>query len=214
MVLDLRYNPGGEISAARLLASLIAKRSMLGEPFVYKESRVSCGRPSQFEPEYFMGIGTVGDRNCDIERLIVLTSSNTASASELLIHALKPYYGDKMTVIGERTVGKNVGGIKITNRQYQWELNVITLRTYDCNKVSGYESGIAPDILSNEFVNFNHIGQFGDTHNERLLSIALGVLSGKSPYETTQKSAPQATLPRYSTSIAERDLIVGEAVIE
>jgi C-terminal processing protease CtpA/Prc len=43
----------------------------------------------------------------NLQRLVVITSGNTASASELLINGLLPHIN--VVTVGSRTIGKNVG---------------------------------------------------------------------------------------------------------
>lgn len=216
LILDFRYNGGGELSVARLLASLIVRKEMLGRVLMYKEENKSLGNPAAFEPEYFMGLNSVADRNCDFKRIVVLTSGNTASASELIIHVLKRYYKNDLYVIGERTVGKNVGGYKITNKRYEWELSPITLRVYDADKVSGYEHGIESDMKATEFLSGYSIGQFGDSRQERLLVLALTYLHGPQYGVNTRLNAPAQGHKAmvFATTIQPRGLIAGEIVIE
>ncbi len=235
LILDLRYNGGGELTAARYLASLIVRRDCLGKVFIYKERNHSFGKPDAFESEAFLSAGQV-DANLDAERLFVLTSGNTASASELVIHALKPYYGTGMTVIGRRTRGKNLGGITITNRRYEWELHPVTIRVYNCEKVSGYEAGIAPDVERDEFVGSGsswtpgptsswNIVPFGDP-TDPLLGEALDRLGGRAAVSTLlrpgtlndTKSPAAGLVPpvecRMVLDLPEREVSEGRIVVE
>lgn len=216
LILDLRYNGGGELSVARLLASLMAQEQMLGRVLMYKEENKSMGNPAAFVPEYFMGFNSVADRNCDFKRIVVLTSSYTASASELIIHTLKRYYQNDLYVIGERTVGKNVGGYKITNKRYEWELSPITLRVYNADKVSGYEHGIDSDLKATEFLSGYSIGQFGDSRYERLLALALAYLHGTQYDMNTRSDVLPMTHTNmiFKTTIQPRGLVAAEIVIE
>ncbi len=119
LILDLRYNGGGVRNVTILLASLIARSSDLGQVFMY--SRYNTGEYEQYD---LLDPSQVTE-NADIETLVVLTSNSTASASELIINCLKPYYGNNMSVIGETTVGKNVGSRTYVNERWGWEINPI-----------------------------------------------------------------------------------------
>lgn len=101
LVLDLRYNGGGLVSVAQHLASLIGGLRTNGQLFA----------------EYFHNEGN-GFRNrtlrfgeteqaLTLDRLFVITSRGSASASELVINALRPFIG--IITIGDTTYGKPVG---------------------------------------------------------------------------------------------------------
>ena len=120
LVLDLRYNGGGYVTACDVLGSLIAPREEVraGSVFsreIYNKILTEAWEeePSCFLQEYtYAEDGRVFDllgANPGIERLYVLVGSNTASASESLICGLKPYMD--VTVIGTRTYGKYCSGL-------------------------------------------------------------------------------------------------------
>jgi C-terminal processing protease CtpA/Prc len=212
LILDLRYNGGGEVSMAQLLASLIAPASALGNVFMYTENNTGTFQPmnlltSQLVPE-----------NAGIEKLYVITSQNTASASELIIHSLKPFYGGDLCVIGETTMGKNVGSVTFTNEELGWELTPMMFRIYDKNKVSGYEAGIDPDEQVSEFgflpgenqAVFT-LGTLGDYEHERLLNIAMHELNPEIPLAPFSDNPATRSTARLSTTarIPERGLSFG-----
>ena len=101
LVLDLRYNGGGLISVAQHLAGLIGGARTNGQLFCEffhndkngdRNQRLSFGDP----------LGSL-----DFSRLVVITTRSSASASELIINALRPFI--PVTVIGDATFGKPVG---------------------------------------------------------------------------------------------------------
>ena len=106
LVLDLRYNGGGLVDVAVHLASLIAGPVTNGQvmaKYVHNDRYRSFDEDIRFEtPEQGLGLS----------RLFVLTTRGSASASELLINALRPYI--TVMVVGDRTYGKPVGQYVIT----------------------------------------------------------------------------------------------------
>ena len=105
LVLDLRYNGGGLVSVAQRLASLVGgartEGLVLGE-YAYNDKNTFRNQTLRFDrpPQALM-----------LDRLIVITSRSTASASELVINGLKPFI--PVVVIGDRTFGKPVGQNRI-----------------------------------------------------------------------------------------------------
>lgn len=92
LIIDLRYNPGGLLSAAIEACELFLKE---GQPIVKTEGRAHPARPPAVarEDAFFDG--------CPI---IVLVNGQSASASEILAGTLSG--NGKAFVIGERTYGK------------------------------------------------------------------------------------------------------------
>lgn len=218
LILDMRYNGGGELTVARHLASLIARRDMLGQPLIYKESVGSHGNKDMFSIEDFaVEKSDIGANNMNAENLRIICTKNTASASELIMHAMKPYYGANMKIIGEKTVGKNVGSAEVTNKRYLWKLNPITIRVYNRDKVSGYEMGIYADVQAIEATYNNpEIGDFGDTEKETLVVAALNslfpgryALPVRDSYRTEKSSTGVI-----STQVPDRGLVTERIVVE
>ncbi len=205
LILDLRYNGGGELTAARRLASFIVGDQRLGGNMLYKEDRSSYNNPQAFAAEKFMNPSDIGGNNIGAEKVFVLTSSNTASASELIIHALRPFYGANLVHVGERTLGKNLGGSTITNKRYLWEIHPMTIRIHNINKVSGYENGLVPDVKATELGSGGFIGDFGDARHELLLNAAISMIDPSinkaKGYPTAVKGMAQGVSPQASGNV-------------
>ena len=130
LVLDLRYNGGGYSLIASALASMLAPMADVsaGKIFsqnVYNEAYTAslrkAGRESVMEDrlalkhdlsEQDAGVIDAGRVNLGLPRLWVITTGNTASASESLIGGLMPYMD--VTLAGSRTHGKSYSGSFIT----------------------------------------------------------------------------------------------------
>jgi C-terminal processing protease CtpA/Prc len=121
LVLDLRYNGGGYVTAGTALASMIAplKEVQAGSIFnkdIYNALLTEAWGESTTPFEAEMTINSDGKKtvihpasvNPDLSRLWVITGSGTASASESLICGLKPYM--KVVLVGDKTAGKFCGG--------------------------------------------------------------------------------------------------------
>ena len=167
LVLDLRYNGGGYVSMANELSAMIAgNRVSTGNIFVryYFNAKNSASNYS----DAFIGVGS--DTQLSLPRVFVLTSGRTASASELVINALKPY----MTVVqlGSLTYGKPVGQIPVVNCSQMFA--PIVFETTNAAGNGGYFSGIAP-ACSTVLDDLDH--PLGAT-NEAVLGQALGYVNG------------------------------------
>ncbi len=201
LVLDLRYNPGGSTTAARNLASLIGKGISTNEIFYRQELN------SQIMAEYQKAnalnnlqvkfLNKSQNIGANLSRLFVLTSSNTASASELIINGLKPFMS--VQVVGDTTYGKNVGSITIederTPRRINWGLQPIIAKSFNKLNQSDYTGGFAPDQVVFEPV---ILSPLGDIANEPLLRTAIGRITGTS---TGRIATPQQTNPNVGSTL-------------
>ncbi|HCB46636.1 MAG TPA: peptidase, partial [Algoriphagus sp.] len=112
-------------------------------------------------------------------RVYVLTSSRTASASELIINGLKPYMD--VFIIGDVTTGKNVGSVPIEdedNPQNSYGLLPIVFQSFNSQDKSDYSNGFTPNITAKETA--ERLRQFGDV-NEQLLRTAITQITGTPP---------------------------------
>jgi len=135
LVLDLRYNGGGLVDIAVHLASLIGGTSTNGQVLLTYVHNDKVG-PTLNKTTRF----TNPDQALNLSRLIAITTRASASASELVINALRPYI--PVTVIGDTTYGKPVG-------QYGFTFcdKVLAAVAFSINNVNGegsYFDGIAP----------------------------------------------------------------------
>lgn len=144
LIVDLRINGGGYVETAEYIANLIASSHLTGQ-VMYRErfnELMQIGKANILKNQLYRDanghtilhkgrLATMADIDFSMEantsyfkkegklesiqRVYFIVSGNTASASELLISSLKPYFDVK--VIGEKTYGKPVGffGIQIDN---------------------------------------------------------------------------------------------------
>ncbi|MGC1205114.1 MAG: S41 family peptidase, partial [Flavobacteriaceae bacterium] len=103
LVLDLRYNPGGSVLTTTFLASMITGQ-FTGEVFeklIYNDNFQSENKDYTFESQLGNG-STINSLN--LNKLYVLTTNRSASASEGIINGLNPYIN--VIQIGTNTTGK------------------------------------------------------------------------------------------------------------
>lgn len=177
LVLDLRYNPGGYVSSATNLASLIGKATS-NDIFYYKEynKQVTETNLKKYGESYFYDKFVTKSQNVgnQLQKLVFLVSSRTASASELLVNGLKPFMS--VTLVGTKTVGKNVGSVTLSDEKngIKVGLQPIVSKSLNRDKKSDYNTGFEPDVKASEG---NILYPYGDPRDP-LLGEALFQITG------------------------------------
>jgi hypothetical protein len=105
LVLDLRYNGGGRVSTAQVLASYIAGTNGNGSDVTRLEWNALNTQQNGIFP--FL----TRNNQLDLDRLYVLTLEGTCSASELVINAIEGISGAQVITVGQVTCGKPVGSV-------------------------------------------------------------------------------------------------------
>lgn len=203
IILDLRYNPGGYVSTAQVVGTLLAPQSALGQTMLYMtgNDKLNLTETYTFDTNLLPGGSTLSYQN-----LYVITSGNTASASEIIINCLRPYMTGNLYQVGEATFGKNVAQALYTNDQYpQLEL---WLTTYYLSNADGYKDydveGLPADYTQSEPYGGN-LGELGTETDPLMQPILAHMATGSFP-------AAEAAATRITAS--PRMLVVRNSVEE
>lgn len=138
LVLDLRYNGGGLVNVAQHLASYIGGVRTDGQVFAeffHNDKNAFRNRIIRFETK---------PQRLTLDRLIVVTTRASASASELVINALRPFM--PVVVIGGTTYGKPVGqyGIEFCDKL----LAPVSFALRNADGQGDFFDGFAPDCTA------------------------------------------------------------------
>jgi hypothetical protein len=107
VVVDMRYNGGGRISAARHLVDMLVGGQASGE-ISYRTDYT----PSLSDANTTRHIERKTGSLEQLDHVVFITTGSTASASELVINAVRPFA--TVSVVGSPTSGKPVGSAQFT----------------------------------------------------------------------------------------------------
>lgn len=198
LIIDLRYNSGGAEGATINLASLIGKdvdntkvfTRRIYNPELHDYLLNNPNYGSEFLTKKFLNKSQNVGSMLNNGRVYILTGFRTASASELLINGLRPYMD--VFLIGDVTVGKNVGSISIFEEEdpkNTWGMQPIVAKSYNSLNQSDYSNGFEPNILNED--RHLQIEPIGDT-DEALLSEAINHITGGSGARKDKTRGAQA----------------------
>jgi len=198
LILDLRYNSGGSVNSSRLLSSMIYGPNT-DELYIRQRwnDKIQAAFDDSDLEDYFanqLDNGTALN-TLNLDRVYILTTGSTASASELVINGLDPYI-DVIT-IGTATTGKNEFSLTMVddpdregapfiytpsrenqiNPDNSWAIQPLVGRNENAAGFSDYTNGLAPDIELDE--DLENLGVLGEI-NEPLLARAIQEITGVS----------------------------------
>jgi C-terminal processing protease CtpA/Prc len=227
LVLDLRYNGGGSVVTSAFLASMIDGNVTNNKTFanlVYNQKRdADEGAIYPFFDQGWLYDKSTGDYTADFDinrlttlnRVYVIVTEYTASASEMIINGLRPYMD--VFVVGGTTVGKNEGSITVydskedftssenRNPNHNVGMQPIVFQITNSNNESDYDDGFTPDLEIDESMFAASIKPFGDPE-EQLLKKAIdnitGVSAKQSLFSTTSlQKLGKVKGPKFSTEM-------------
>lgn len=178
LILDLRYNGGGSADIATNLASYLKPASTNNTDelatLIYNDKL-------QFRNETLYLSPMINSLNLD--QLIIITSEQTCSASEMIISGLDPYLDVK--TVGSTTCGKPVG---MNGFVYCGNIILpVTFAVENVNNVGEYFDGLPADCPADDDVSYD----FGD-NLDPMLSQALYLSQNNSCQITTASTQSQA----------------------
>ncbi|TYB77200.1 S41 family peptidase [Bizionia myxarmorum] len=183
LVLDLRYNSGGSVNTAILLSSMIAGKT--GSVFSTEQwnSEIQTQLSTEQITNYFTNTDGGSALNIlNLNKVYILTSKRSASASELVINCLIPYID--VVHIGTETAGKFQASITLydapdfkrtnANPAHLYAMQPLVLKSLNAVGTTDYSQGLFPDFTLPE--NYSNMGILG-TETEPLLAAALQLIS-------------------------------------
>jgi len=192
LVLDLRYNGGGSVRTATYLASMITGQ-FNGQLFAKEQwnaklqAKYESQNPAALQNLFTNQLSNSAAINSlNLNKVYILTTASTASASELIINCLKPYI--EVVQIGDTTTGKNVGSVTLYDSRdfsasgrsgsHKYAMQPIVIKVVNKNNFGEYSEGISPESDANKLEeDYANLGILGNPA-EPLFARAVALITG------------------------------------
>lgn len=192
LIIDLRYNGGGRVNIAEWMASNIIGNAGSGKNFI--EYSFNQEKADEYNEAVPFNEPTIP---LNLDRIVVITSRASASASELLINGLRPFIDVKL--VGDDTYGKPVGSFPIFYQGYA--ISPISFKIVNDQGVGEYYNGLQADVYVED--DLSH--KLGDPNESRLKEalyyLENGTFSGTTARQVSRIKEQQVSLYGFQQEI-------------
>jgi carboxyl-terminal processing protease len=171
-VIDFRYNGGGLVSTAELMGDLLGGNRFSSD--VFSVTRFRASKSSNNETRRFIP----GAQSVSPVKIAFISTSATASASELVMNAFIPFLGVNAALVGSNSFGKPVGQIALDQAACDDRIRVVAFAKDNAAGQGDYYSGLA-ETMRTTCAAADDITRLGDPQ-EASLRTALDFVAGRS----------------------------------
>jgi hypothetical protein len=186
-VVDLRYNSGGLLSVMEVLSNLIGGEITQNQ--IMYSLEYNANNTSRNESRPFSNL----NNSADLPRVVIITTGSTASASEMVINALRPFI--EVALIGDTTFGKPVGQLGFVFCEKI--LRPVSFRTVNAVGDTDFFDGFPPDCAAADDIDTALGDPAEASFAEALTYLQTGACSaaGKAAASTAQAPRPEPVMP-------------------
>ncbi len=197
LIIDMRYNSGGEVSVAALLAAMVSNVNGADTFLEYRGNAKAGIKRNSFDKELSYIAQTTAQLTAyrlSLNRIYILTGKHTASSAELLANCLSPYI--EVIRVGEQTLGKDMASFEIKDSRMpvqvsDWVIHPLVYKLYNAKGQGDYPGGLKPSIEINE-LSYPPLLPLGN-ENDPLIATAIRHISGKQALTSFRGLNPGAT---------------------
>lgn len=219
LIIDLRYNGGGYINTAEYLINHIAPSSLQGKVMFseHYNGLMKGGWATILKNQPYTDVDgkivylngnmlTLANVNYNVAsntknfvkngpldnvtNVVFIVSASTASASELVINALKPYVNVKL--IGTKTYGKPIGFFPITiENKYRILFSLFQMK--NALDQGDYYDGMVPDVIDSYDDPFYNFGEAGENYTAKAIDLLNGGVGNSSTHKTMSIGGKKVT---------------------
>ncbi len=193
LVLDLRFNGGGYVSTLEKLVSMLVPAGNEGNLFIKTELNAGLTQAFKKQGEDLNSYFSHENAHLNLNKLYVLTSYQTASASEELISGLKPYMD--VVIIGTPTYGKYTTNLLLNDiddkgtdpdgiSYSEWALYLVVGLCKNANGEMNFKNGFTPDFQVEDYYD-TPLGNEDDP----LFAQAISLITGKASIAKRARTA-------------------------
>ena len=173
VIVDLRYNGGGLVSVADTFSRLLGGNRSTSDVLSYTTFRPE--KSAENSTAYF----APQPQSIAPTKIAFIGTGGTASASELVINAMIPYFGTNVALVGTNTYGKPVGQIALDRPACDDRLRVVAFATQNRDRSAAYFDGLATVVPRTCAAADDISYPLGDAR-EASVAAALNFLGGRS----------------------------------
>ena len=207
VILDFRYNGGGSTAQARNIASMVGGSNLNGR--VFAQFRFSAKKSAENFSQLFRVTGLPAPALEGVDKVMVIISGSTASASELVINALRPF--KSVITVGSTTFGKPFAFLP--RSACEIEYNAVNLDVANAVGFAEYSDGFVPTCpVADDLTR-----QLGDPTEGRTAAALTYIATGQCPAPSGQAKAgvqsnklAASAAANEATQLKLRDLGAGE----
>jgi carboxyl-terminal processing protease len=175
LIIDLRYNGGGYMDIAQQLSSLVLEKADTTK--VCYKLKYNSTISAEWDESYNF---VKTESALGLDRVVFITTRNSASASEVVINSMEPYI--QVYLVGDTTHGKPAGmnlwgypfpRTSTSQPDYKYVFAPITFEYVNSIDYGGFYEGMEPDVKAIDDITHD----FGDPE-EASLKAAIAILNG------------------------------------